>query len=55
MEATKERTRLILTRRTGQVLWVGDTRIRFDARGRLVIEADKETRIVRDEIRTRAA
>jgi sRNA-binding carbon storage regulator CsrA len=53
-----ERTRLILERRHGEALNVGDARIRFELRGRrirLVIEAPKELRIVREEVRHRAA
>lgn len=49
-----DRTRLILERKHGQAVHVGNARIGFELRGRkirLVIEAPKDVRIVRDELR----
>lgn len=53
-----ERTRLVLTRKSGQSLFIGDARVKVERHGsavKLTIEAPKETKIVREELRTRAA
>ena len=53
-----ERTRLVLTRKRGESLWIGDAKVKVDGQGRnvrLVIEAPNTTKVVRDELRVRSA
>lgn len=53
-----ERGRLVVTRKDGQSLWIGDSRVNVSVKGKtvkLTIEADKRLHIVREELRTRKA
>jgi sRNA-binding carbon storage regulator CsrA len=49
------KTRLVVTRNEGQAVWIGDVRVKIEKKGKMVIEAPKGVRIVREELLERPA
>ena len=44
------RTKLVLTRHEGESVWIGDIKVTRYKQDRLIIEAPKDVRIMREEL-----
>ena len=53
MEATARKTRLVLTRHSGEAVWIGEVRVLIGPNGKMTIEAPQGVRIIREEIKDR--